>query len=230
MLAVGGVRLAVQGSEWFGEDVAPPRLRGVLHLVAFVVAVPAGVALVVSAKSGAQLGAFVFAASVIGMLGTSTLFHRVRWTPSRKRWFGILDHAMIYALIAGTYTPFALLVLHAGWRAPILTIVWGGGIAATLFKLVRPDTDSWVSAVTCLALGWVAVIVFPQIVDRIGLGAAALLVAGGIAYSAGAVVYARRRPDPFPQTFGYHEIFHTLVVVAVVCQYLTIAFFVLPQA
>jgi hemolysin III len=203
----------------------------VLHLVTFVVGVPVGVVLVLHAKSGtAQLGAIVFAASVVAMLGASSLFHRGRWTPSRKRWFGFLDHAMIYALIAGTYTPFALLVLHAGWRAPILAVVWGGGIAATILKLVRPNTPAWVSAATCLALGWVSVIVFPQIVEGIGLGAAALLMAGGIAYSVGAVVYARRRPDPFPQTFGYHEIFHTLVVVAIVCQYLTIAFFVLPRA
>jgi hemolysin III len=223
--------VTVQGSEWFGDNVAPPRFRGVLHLIAFVAAVPIGVALVLDTRSGtAELAAVVFAASVTAMLGASSLFHRGRWTPSRKRWVCFLDHAMIYVLIAGTYTPFALLVLHADWRAPILTIVWGGGIAATLVKLVRPNTPGWVSAATCLALGWISVIVFPQIVDRIGLGAAALLVAGGIAYSIGAVVYARRRPDPFPRTFGYHEIFHTLVVVAIVCQYLTIAFFVLPQA
>ncbi len=223
--------MAALGSEWFGDDVAPPRLRGVLHVIAFVVAVPVGVALVLHAKSGtAQLGAIVFAASVTAMLGVSSLFHRGHWTPSRKRWIAFLDHAMIYALIAGTYTPFALLVLRAGWRTPVLMIVWGGAIAATLLKLARPNIPAWVSAATCLGLGWISVIVLPQIVDRIGLGAAVLLMAGGIAYSVGAVIYARRRPDPFPRTFGYHEIFHTLVVVAVACQYLTIAFFVLPQA
>ena len=208
-----------------------PRFRGVAHLGAFVVAVPVGVLLVLHARSGvAQIGAAVFAASVTLMLGSSSLFHRRRWTAARMRWIGLLDHAAIYVLIAGTYTPFALLVLHPVWRLPILAVVWGGALAATLGRLFRPHAPTWVAAATGVALGWVSLIVMPQIVERIGLGPTSLLVAGGIAYTAGAVVYARRKPDPFPQSFGYHEVFHALVVVAVACQYTTIAFFVLPQA
>ncbi len=208
-----------------------PRFRGVAHLGAFLAAVPVGVVLVLHARSGvAQLGAAIFAASVTMMLGCSSLFHRRRWTPERMRWIGLLDHAGIYVLIAGTYTPFALFVFHPGWRLPILAIVWGGALAATVRRLIRPHAPPWVAAATCLAFGWVSVIVMPQIVERIGLGPTSLLVAGGIAYTAGALVYARRKPDPFPDTFGYHEIFHALVVVAVVCQYATIAFFVLPKA
>jgi hemolysin III len=213
------------------EGVAIPRFRGVAHLIALVVAAPAGVLLVVHAKAGiAQLGAFVFSVSVVAMLGVSSLFHRRQWTPSRKKWIGILDHAMIYLLIGGTYTPIALLVLNAGWRVPILTAVWGGGILATAAKLMRPDAPAWVAAATCLVLGWISVVVLPQIVERIGLGPASLLILGGAAYTAGAVVYARRRPDPLPHAFGYHEIFHALVVVAIACQYLTIGLFVLPRA
>ena len=212
------------------ETIAP-RFRGVAHLVAFVAAAPVGLLLVVHARGGpAQAGAAVFAASATVMLGVSSLFHRRAWSPKHKRWIGSLDHAMIYTLIAGTYTPFALLVLDAGWRVPILAVVWGGALVAVAAKLLRPRAPRSVAAATCVALGWVSVIVLPQIVDRIGLGPTALLAAGGIAYTLGAVVYARRRPDPFPGVFGYHEVFHALTVVALACQYATIAFFVLPQA
>jgi hemolysin III len=190
-----------------------------------------GVILVLHARPGvAQVCAAVFAASVTFMLGSSSLFHRRRWTAARMRWLGLLDHASIYVLIAGTYTPFALLVLHPGWRLPILAVVWGAALAATLRRLLRPHAPTWVAAATCVTLGWVSVILMPQIVAGIGAGPTSLLAAGGLAYTAGALVYVRRRPDPFPHVFGYHEVFHTLVLVAVACQYATIAFFVLPQA
>jgi len=212
------------------QSVAP-RFRGVAHVGALFVAVPVGVLLVLHARSGVgQVGAAIFAASVAFMHGSSTLFHRRRWTPERMRWIGLLDHAAIYVLIAGTYTPFALLVLHPAWRLPILAVAWGGALAATLRKLFRPHAPAWVAAATCVALGWVSVIVMPQIIESIKLGPSSLLAAGGIAYTAGALVYARRKPDPFPHSFGYHEGFHVLVVVSVACQYTTIAFFVLPRA
>jgi hemolysin III len=214
-----------------GPLAGAPRLRGVAHLVAFVAAAPVGLLLVAHARGGpAQVGAVTFAANATVMLGVSSLFHRRAWSPKHKRWIGCLDHAMIYALIAGTYTPFALLVLDASWRLPILAAVWGGAFVGAAAKLLRPDAPRSVAAATGVALGWVSVLVLPQIVGRIGLGATALLAAGGIAYTAGAVVYARRRPDPFPSVFGYHEVFHALTVVALACQYATIAFFVLPQA
>jgi len=212
-------------------DAAAPRLRGVAHLVAFVAAAPVGILLVAHARGGpAHVGAATFAANATVMLGVSSLFHRRAWSPKHKRWLAAVDHAMIYALIAGTYTPFALLVLDHGWRLPILAIVWGGAFVAAAGKLLRPDAPRSVSAATCVALGWISVLVLPQIVGRIGLGPTALLAAGGIAYTVGAVVYARRKPDPFPRVFGYHELFHALTVVALACQYATIAFFVLPRA
>jgi hemolysin III len=224
------------GAHWLEGEIDPPvaatpRFRGVAHLVAFVAAVPVGLVLVVHARAGvAQAGAAVFAVSVTMMLGVSSLFHRGSWTLGRKRWIGHLDHAMIYVLIAATYTPFALLVVHGDWRLPILALVWGGAVAATAARVLRPDAPAGVSAATCVALGWISLIVLPQVVERIGVGATSLLAAGGVAYTAGAVVYARRRPDPFPHVFGFHEVFHVLVVVALACQYSTVAFFVLPQA
>lgn len=208
-----------------------PRFRGVAHLAAFVAAVPLGAMLVLDASAGvARVGAVAFAASVSMMLGVSSLFHRRAWTSTGRRWIRLLDHAMIYALIAGTYTPVALLVLDAGWQLPILTVVWGGAVVATAARLLWPEAPSWLASATCIALGWISVIVLPQIVEGIGVVATALLIVGGIVYTVGAVVYARRRPDPFPSTFGYHEVFHALVVVALTCHYVTIAFFVVPRA
>jgi hemolysin III len=208
-----------------------PRLRGVSHLLAFVVVLPLGALLGLSAHgSVARTAAITFAASVAGMFGVSSLFHRIAWTERAKRWLGRIDHTMIYTLIAGTYTPIALLVLHGGWRIPILATVWGCALAAAIVKFVWCDAPRWVAPVTCVSFGWIAVALLPQIVTGIGPAGVVLLLVGGVAYVVGAVVYARRRPDPRPRTFGYHEVFHLLVIVAVACQYATMAFFVVPRA
>ena len=208
-----------------------PRLRGVSHEVAFIVALPTGVALAVSAQGTVARGAAIaFAASVAAMFGVSTLFHRIDWQPQAKLWLGRIDHTMIYALIAGTYTPITLLVLHPGWRPPILAIVWGGALLAIGAKFLWHGAPRWFAPVTCVSLGGVALIALPQIFDTIGTAGALLLVGGGAFYAIGAVVYAFRRPNPRPATFGYHEIFHSLVIAAVACQYATVAFYVLPRA
>jgi hemolysin III len=209
----------------------PPLFRGFVHLAAFVLAVPFGLVLVLAAPNALSRGAaLIFALAVVGMFGVSTLFHRLRWTPAAKSRMAVLDHTMIYALIAGTYTPFALLVLRPGWSMPVLVAVWTAALIAGGAKIFWRNAPPWVAAVVCITIGWSALVVFPQIVARIGVVGASLLVAGGVAYTVGAVVYARRRPDPFPRTFGYHEIFHALVVIAVSCQFATVAFFVLPTA
>lgn len=205
-----------------------PRLRGVSHECAFVVAVALGVVLVQHANGlRPRLAAVVFAASVAAMFGASALYHRVNWSPARRRWMRRLDHAMIYGLIAGTYTPFGLLVLHGSWRIVVLAVVWSGAAAAVVLKFAWVDAPKWLAAVIGIALGWVGVIVAPQLVHKIGVSGFALLLAGGIAYTAGAIVYALRRPDPLPTLFGYHEIFHALVIAAVAFQYSVVAFYVL---
>lgn len=208
-----------------------PRLRGLSHNLALCAAIPLGVVLALEASTPiARVAVLLFALSVVAMFGTSTLFHRVSWSPVAKSRMAVLDHAMIYGLIVGTYTPFALLVLRAGWGIPALAVVGASCLAATTAKVVWRNPPTWIAAATCVGLGWMALLLFPQIAARIGLVGTSLLAVGGVAYTVGAVVYALQRPDPFPRTFGYHEIFHALVVVAVACQYATVAFFVLPRA
>jgi hemolysin III len=206
-----------------------PRLRGLSHELAFYLALPLGVALVLEADtSRGRVAAIVFAASVAAMFGASGLYHRVDWPDARRLWFRRLDHAGIYALIAGTYTPFGLLVLRGNWRVVVLAIVWSGSAAAIVLKFVWVGAPKWLSAVLGIGLGWVGVVVFPQLLSRVGIAGSMLVLAGGLGYTAGALVYAFRRPDPVPAVFGYHELFHAFVIVAVGFQYAAVAFFVLP--
>jgi hemolysin III len=206
-----------------------PKLRGVFHEGACYAAIGLGVALVLTAEPGrARVSATIFASCMAACFGFSALYHRPTWQPRARSWLARLDHAGIYLLIAGTYTPFGLLVLSHTWSVVVLSIVWSGAALAILLKLFWPSTPKKLSAGIALGLGWVAVVAFTQLLKLppVGLG---LLLAGGIAYSVGAVVYARRRPDPLPQILGYHEIFHLLTLVAAACQYAAIAFYVLPR-
>jgi hemolysin III len=204
-----------------------PRLRGVFHLYAFFVALAVGSLLVLFAAGGReQLAAAVFAAAVAVMFGASALHHRVIWRERGYRWSRRVDHAGIYLAIAGTYTPFCLLVLDGVWRIAVLAVVWAGAIAAILFKFLWVDAPKWLAAALAIALGWVAVVVFPQLVEGVGWAAVGLVLAGGLLYTAGGIVYALRKPDPFPLVFGYHEVFHVLVVAAVSLQYAVVAFWV----
>jgi hemolysin III len=210
---------------------ARPLLRGVSHLCAFVAVIPLGIVLGLSSDTGLErAGAIAFGASVVTMFGASSLYHRVMWKPRIRPWIRRLDHAMIFALIAGTYTPFGLIALRGSWRISILAVVWSGAAVAILVKLFWASAPKWLVATIAVALGWVGIIVFPQILDRVGAAGTTLLLMGGLAYTVGALVYAFKRPDPAPTVFGYHEIFHALVIAAVACQYVAVAFFVLPRA
>ena len=206
------------------EQTSRPRLRGVSHQYAFFAAVVAG-AVLVAATSGAaeRFSAAVFAVALSTMFGVSAVYHRVTWQPSARRWMRRLDHAAIYLLIVGTYTPFGLLALSGAWRWTVLPIVWGGALVAIALKLVWVDAPKWVSVVNAVALGWVGVVAVPQLWHTAGATGVVLLGLGGLLYSAGAVVYARRRPDPVPGVFGYHELFHALVIGAAACQYAAVA-------
>ena len=206
-----------------------PRLRGVFHEAACYVAIGLGVALVLTAEPGrARVSAIVFSSCTAACFGFSALYHRPTWQPRARSWLARLDHAGIYLLIAGTYTPFGLLVLSRTWAVVVLSIVWSGAFLAILLKLFWPATPKKLSAAIALALGWVAVVAFTQLL-KLPAAALILLIGGGIFYSVGAVVYARRRPDPLPGILGYHELFHLLTLLAAGCQYAAIAFYVLPR-
>jgi hemolysin III len=194
--------------------------------VGFIVSLAVGVAFVVSADRRAVAPSAVFAASASVMLGVSALYHRVTWSPRVRPWMRRADHAGIYLLIAGTYTPVGLLSMHGTLQRVVLAVVWSGAALAILAKLCWVRSPKWLSAVFGLTLGWVGVLALPQLERSAGAGAVAFLGAGGLAYSAGAIVYARRKPDLFPTVFGYHELFHALTLVALACQYVAIAFFV----
>lgn len=183
--------------------------------------------LLVALASGTagRAAAAVFASAIALMFAVSALYHRITWKPGPRRWMRRLDHAAIYLLIAGTYTPFALLALSGAWRWTILAIVWGGALAAILLKLAWVDSPKWLAAAIGIALGWVGVVALPQIWDHAGPVGVTLLAIGGVLYTTGAVVYALRRPDPIPAVFGYHELFHAFVIAAAACQYGAVALF-----
>ncbi|AVT40087.1 hemolysin III family protein [Plantactinospora sp. BB1] len=209
-------------------DLGKPRMRGWLHAYAFFVAVVAGVVLcaIAATRPGwtPLVSCLVYSVTVCGLFGTSALYHRRVWSERRYRLMRRLDHSMIFVFIAGTYTPFCLLLLSAESAAVLLLIVWGGAVAGVAMKLVWPHAPRWVSAPLYLALGWVAVAVLPDILDRGGVTVLALLVAGGAAYSVGAVCYALRRPNPWPTVFGHHELFHACTLVAAICHHVAIYF------
>lgn len=204
-----------------------PRLRGVFHEIAFSASIGLGVALTVTADGTRSLvAAIVFATSVAVMFGASALYHRPMWQPGPRSWLARVDHAGIYLLIAGTYTPVGLLVLSTGWAIPVLAIVWTGALAGILLKLFWVGAPKWMSAAIGTGLGWVGVVALSQLLSLWVTGFL-LLVLGGLFYTAGAIVYALKRPDPAPHVFGYHELFHALTIAAVGCQYACIAFYVL---
>ena len=208
-----------------------PRLRGVFHQYAFYVALVAGTVIVALSDSSRELLAtWTYAAALAAMFGVSALYHRVEWKSTRVRtWMRRLDHSTILLLIAGTYTPFALLAFD-GWVADvILIVVWSGAAAGLVLNLVWVDAPKWLTAFVFIALGWVGAVAVPELFE-LGIAPAVLVFVGGALYTLGALAYAFRRPNPRPATFGYHEIFHVLVIGAAAAHFIAIAGFVLPRA
>jgi hemolysin III len=207
-----------------------PKLRGVSHEYAFFVSLACGVALILAASGGkARLAATIYAVAVSALFGTSALYHRVTWRPTTRRWMRRLDHSMIFVMIAGTYTPVALIALHGTLSKTILIVVWAGALGGVVFKLVWIDAPKWLLASVYVLLGLVSGAIVGELPAAIGWLGLAGLALGGLLYVIGAVVYASGRPDPAPKVFGYHEVFHALVIVAAGLQYAVIAFAVLPR-
>jgi hemolysin III len=207
-----------------------PKLRGVFHQYAFFVSLACGVILVATAHAGlTRWAAAVYAAAVSGLLGSSALYHRVTWRPRLRRWMRRLDHSMIFVLIAATYTPVALVALSGALPRIILILVWTGALLGAIFKLAWIDAPKWLFAIVYMALGWTSVAVFGQLPTAIGWLGVAGFATGGLLYTGGAIVYATGRPNPAPAVFGYHELFHVLVLAALALHYAVIAFLVLPH-
>jgi hemolysin III len=206
-----------------------PRLRGVLHQWASPAFLAAGAILVLEADSPrARIAVTIYALSVAALFGTSAMYHRIHWrTQNARRWMRRLDHTMIFVLIAGTYTPFALLILRGTLGTVILVAVWSAALAGAIFKLLWIDAPSWLNAGSYITTGWVALVAMPQLLGRLGVVAVGALALGGVLYSAGAMIYALKRPDPVPTVFGYHEVFHLLVLIAAALQYAVVALWVL---
>jgi hemolysin III len=206
-----------------------PRLRGVSHQYAFFISLVTGAILVLTAPTRrATLAAAVYGASVSALFGVSALFHRVTWSPGARRWMGRLDHASICLLIAGTFTPFGVLALSGTLAVVLLSVVWGGAVASIGLHALWIDAPKWLSAAVYLVLGWAGMSGVPQLLAHAGWTPTVLFLAGGLLYSAGALVYALRRPDPVPAVFGYHEVFHALVIAAAATHYAAVAFYIVP--
>lgn len=204
-----------------------PRFRGWIHVYSAGTAVFAGASLVAVswavASTRAGLATFAYTAATIVMFTVSATYHRVHWkSATAQKWMKRLDHSMIFVLIAGTYTPFALLAMPPAAGTLVLTIVWGGAIAGVLLKMCWPSAPRWVGVPLYLLLGWVAAFYTAMIMHIAGVAAMVLLVVGGTLYSIGGILYALRWPDPWPETFGYHEFFHACTVVAAICHYIAV--------
>ncbi|MBA3290696.1 MAG: hemolysin III family protein [Actinobacteria bacterium] len=204
-----------------------PRLRGWLHTGIVPIALVAGVVLVAAAPEGrARWSAVIFALTSLLLFTTSAVYHRGRWSKRSLAVLKRLDHLNIYLIIAGSYTPFALLALDPPASTILLAVVWSGAIAGVLFRLFWLDAPRWLYTGLYISIGWAAIFVSPLLVGGAGVVASALVLIGGVLYTLGAVVYGLQRPDPWPAWFGFHEVFHAFTVAAWAVHYVAVSFVV----
>lgn len=206
-------------------------LRGWSHVVAFVAAASlCGAMVIVAPGALARATAVVYLAGLCAMFGVSALYHRVRWSPPARARMARIDHSTIFAAIAGTYTPVAVLALRGWPQVAVLTLVWGGTVVGVVLQWLPLQLPRWLFTSVYALVGWAAVAALPQLHDSLGTDGLALLVGGGLAYTLGAVVYARQRPDPWPQVFGFHEVFHLCTVIGAGLHLAAVGLIVLPSA
>jgi hemolysin III len=203
-----------------GMDAEKPRMRGRLHQIAFIVSIPLGIVLVAAGRSSqARAAAAIYAIGLLALYGVSASYHRFPWSPQARVRMRKLDHSTIFVFIAATYTPFSVLALDGAWRISILATVWGVAAVGVALKMLRLRAASRAGTAMYVALGWTAIVAMPQLVRNLSPIQIACLFAGGALYTAGAIVYARRKPDPNPRVFGYHEIYHAFVIVGSLFHY-----------
>ena len=211
------------------KDLIKPRLRGVIHQWSAIVAfLSVMVLLALPQADHVRFGSAVYGITIVGLFGVSATYHRINWATTRARaLMKRADHSMIFVFIAGTYTPLCLAALHGTEEVALLIIVWAGALGGVVTSTAFPHAPRWVTVPLYIALGWVAIFAMPSILHSAGVAAVVLLILGGIFYSVGAVCYATRRPNPWPGTFGYHEVFHTFTAVAAVCHYISVSLVVI---
>jgi hemolysin III len=204
------------------STVPKPRWRGRLHQIAWFASVPAGFWLVADARPGRRFAAAVFALTLFGLYGVSSTYHLRNWSPLANARMRKLDHSMIFVLIAGSYTAIGLIALRGVWSQTLLAVVWAGAIAGIGMKVFGLERTRHVTGTMYIVLGWAAIVAAPKFVAAAGAEVTALIVAGGILYTLGAIVFVRARPDPSPRVFGYHEVWHSFVVAASTCHYFAV--------
>jgi hemolysin III len=208
-----------------------PKLRGWLHLVTSPLVLACGLVLIVLAPTGpATISAIAYATTSFVLFTTSAIYHRGHWSPRVHQWLKRLDHANIFLLIAGSYTPFAVLALKGDDRIAVLSAVWSVAILGVVFRMVWVSAPRWLYVPIYIGLGWAAAFVTPQLLNGAGAAAFVLIALGGFCYTAGGVVYGLKRPNPSPSWFGFHEIFHALTVVGFACQYVAASLLVYRAA
>lgn len=213
------------------EEELRPLLRGVTHAYAFWAALVATIVLCVLAGPGVpRVSAIVYGGGLCALFAASGTYHRWRWNPRWRPLLRRIDHSTIFVFIAASYTPVALLVMHGTLRWVILAAVWSGALIGVVLSVAWITAPRVLSAACYLALGWVALAAMPQLVERLDVAPLVLLTAGGVLYTVGAVVYATKRPNPWPRTFGFHEVFHALVIAAAAVQFVAMAGWVFPAA
>jgi len=201
-------------------DAVKPRLRGWIHAGMAPLVLAAGIVLVaLSPTSTTRVANVVFWLSALMLFGTSAVYHRGRWSPRVAGVLRRMDHTNIFLIIAGTYTPLSVILLDAPTERTLLVIVWSGALVGLLMRVLWLGAPRWLYTPIYVALGWVAVWFLPEFADAGGPALVWLVIAGGIAYTLGALVYGLKRPNPSPRWFGFHEIFHTLTVVGYTCHY-----------
>jgi hemolysin III len=207
-----------------------PMLRGVSHVSAAIAAMfGAPLLLLVADSPRAYVGGAIFATSLMLLYGTSAAYHRITWTPLFRAIISRLDDSMVLVLIGGTYTPFCLLVLNNAWGITMLSVVWGVAGAGVITNLAWPVRPRWLRVAFYVILGWLALVSAGELAARLSASPLALLVLGGVLYTLGGLVYAARKPDPWPRVFGYLEVFHLLVVAGSALHYSLVAIYVLPS-
>jgi hemolysin III len=213
------------------EDELRPLLRGVTHAYAFWVALAAAVVLTVLVEPGTpRVASVVYGVGLCGLFAASGTYHRWRWNPRWRPLLRRIDHSTIFIFIAASYTPVALLVMHGTLRWVILVAVWTGAAIGVILSVAWITAPRVLSAACYLALGWTVVFALPQMVDRLDVAPLVLFAVGGLLYTVGAIVYATKRPNPWPSTFGFHEVFHALVILAAAVQFVALAGWVFPAA